>query len=220
MTQRQLVFDLPVRTAMGRDDFFVSPSNRDALAMIELWPAWSPPKLVLTGAPGSGKSHLASVWAATSGATTLDAGQLPDRVVPGPVVVEDAHRIGGDSAAETALFHLHNHVLEAGGTLLITGRGAVATWGLVLPDLVSRLQAAGQARLAEPDDALLSAVLVKLFDDRQLIVAPEIISYLVPRIERSIAAAQASVAAIDRAALRQQRRVTRALVATVLNDAT
>ncbi|MFP4274532.1 MAG: chromosomal replication initiator DnaA [Paracoccaceae bacterium] len=218
---RQLSFDLPVRPALGREDFFVSQANSVAVAVIESWRSWAGGKLVLIGPRGAGKTHLAHVWAGLSGATLLPAAALPGADIPAlaraPVAVEDADRIAGDPAAEAALFHLHNLALAEGAALLLTGQSPPTRWGVALPDLASRLQATQVARLDPPDDALLSALLAKLFADRQLWPSPETIAYLTRRIERSFDAAQQVVADLDRAALAEQRPVSRALASKVLD---
>lgn len=214
---RQLAFDLPGRTAMTRADFFVSPANALALQTVEGWQDWPGRKLVLVGPEASGKTHLAQIWATMTDGLVLcaaklagaDIGALAGRCV----VVEDADRPGLD---EAALFHLHNLVTTGGGALLLTARTPPRDWGLALPDLVSRMQAAPVARLDGPDDALLSAVLVKLFADRQVAVPPSLIPYLVSRMPRSIGAARALVAALDAEALAQRRSITPKLAAEVL----
>lgn len=214
----QLTFDLPVRPALGRGDFFVSPANALAVAQIDAG-GWPGGKLLLVGPPGAGKSHLAQVWARETAAEVLDAGALgagpPDGTA---VVVEDADRIAGDRAAETRLFHLHNHVLAGGGRLLITAATAPGRWGLALPDLASRMEATTVAALQPPDDALLAAVLVKQFADRQITVAPSLIPWLVRRMDRSFEAARALVAALDARALSKGGPVTQAMAREVLDS--
>jgi len=221
----QLGLDLPVRTARGRGDFMVAPSNAIAVAMIEDWHNWPAAKMVLSGPRGAGKTHLTHVWADAAGAQIVAAASLAQADIPalarGPVAVEDVPDITDNSPAQTALFHLHNLVLADGHALLLTGTGAVAHWGLALPDLTSRLQGTLEARIEAPDDALLSAVLVKLMADRQLVPPPDLIAYLLSRMDRSFEAAQRTVAALDRESLARKRPVTRALAAQVLDkDAT
>lgn len=217
----QMAFDLGSAQQLQRDDFFLSASNAAALRAIDDWRDWPGGKLVLAGPSGSGKTHLAQVWATAAEAVLVAAAALPGVYLPslGPrVVVEDADRIAGHPGAEAALFHLHNLILPA-GRLLVTASGPPRDWGVALPDLVSRMQAAGFARLEPADDALLSAVLVKLFFDRQISVPPNLIAYLVPRIERSLAAAGDVVARLDAAGLAQGRAVTRALAVELLDKA-
>jgi chromosomal replication initiation ATPase DnaA len=212
---RQLVLDLPVRTSRGRADFYVSPANAPAVAATEA-PLWPNGRLVIVGPEGAGKTHLAHVWADRAGADI----RFAHAVGTGPaavLVVEDIDAIAGDRAAEEALFHRLNAVALGGGRVLLTARIAPAQMNLALPDLASRLTASGLARLDRPDDALLSAVLVKLFLDRQLQVAPEVVDYLVSHMARSLAEAGRVVAALDDASLAERRAITRPFAAAVLD---
>ena len=221
---RQLGFDLPSRTALGRDAFFVAPTNAMALAMIENWATWAGGKLVLTGPEGSGKTHLAHVWADMTGAKIIAATDLNNADIPalatGAVAVEDVPRIANDPASQTALFHLHNLVLAERHPLLLTGALPVPRWGLSLPDLTSRVAAATAVALDPPDDALLSALLVKLLADRQLTPKPELIPYLLSRMDRSFAAAIELIDQLDTASIAQKRPITRHLAAQVLDNDT
>jgi len=219
----QLSFDLPAREALGRDNFFVSSANAEAVAMIEGWHGWPSRKLILAGPTGSGKTHLAHVWAGLASARIVAARNLQEAEIPAlsqeASAIEDAHLVAGDSAAEDALFHLHNLVLAEGHTLLVTARAAPHLWGLALPDLASRMQGTLLTELRSPDDALLSAVLMKLFADRQLRPSPDTIPYIARRIERSFAAAQRIVERLDAQALADRRAITRSLAARVLDTA-
>lgn len=206
---------------MTRDEFFVSPANALALAAVDDWRQWPGGKMLLVGPLGSGKTHLAQIWADQAGAHRvpglgLATQDLPALAAGGAVAVEDAEAVAGQPEDEAALFHLHN-LLAAGGRLLLTAATPPRDWGLILPDLLSRMQAAPVTRLEAPDDALLQAVLVKLFTDRQIAVPANLIPYLAARMPRSIGAARAVVAALDAAALAAGRPVTRALAAQVLD---
>ncbi len=218
---RQLAFDLPRFEAMTRADFFVSPANALALELVEDAAHWPQGRLILVGPEGAGKTHLAHVRAAEAGARIVTGAGLADHdiagLAEGPVVVDDAEAVAGNAGDETALFHLVNFI-AGHHPLLLTARAAPRDWGLGLPDLISRLQATAVARLDPPDDALLSAVLVKLFTDRQIAVAPNLIPYLVSRMPRQIAAARALVAALDAQALAAQRPITRQLAADLLDS--
>jgi chromosomal replication initiation ATPase DnaA len=218
----QLGFDLPARAALGRDDFFVSDTNAMALALVDSWPNWSGNKLAIIGPEGSGKTHLTHVWAAQSQARIIEATNLNKDAVPdlaqSSVAVENIPAIAQDPAKQDALFHLHNLTLAEGNSLLVTGISEPKHWGLTLPDLKSRLEGTTTAVLKEPDDALLSILLAKLFIDRQLAPNAETISYLVKHMDRSFAEARRLVRAIDQASLAKKRKVSRALAAEVLKS--
>jgi chromosomal replication initiation ATPase DnaA len=217
----QLTFDLPVQPRFGRADFLVSSCNKTAFEMIERWPGWPDRVLILLGPPGSGKSHLGAIWAARARARVMTGSSLaesePDALAaPGAVLFEDADRM---PAGEAELFHLLNRVRDGGGSMVVTARRWPDRWGLVTMDLLSRLRLAPAVEIGAPDDALVRAVLVKLFLDRQLAVDTQLIDYLALRIERSLDAARAIVARLDHEALIRNRPVTRALAAELLKDA-
>lgn len=220
---RQLAFDLPHRPALGREDFFVSATNAQALAALDAWQSWPGGKMVLVGPPAAGKTHLAHVWASASGASLHPAQSLSTADVAAlgaekAVVVEDCETLARHPGAQEALFHLHNMLAAKGAALLMTAAIAPRDWGLTLADLTSRVQAAPVTQLDSPDDALLSAVLIKLFADRQIDVTPALITYLLARMDRSFDAARALVADLDAEALARGTGVTRVLAATVLDN--
>lgn len=219
---KQLTLELPLEPRFGREDFLVSPSNERAYALIERWPDWPDTILLLEGPKGSGKSHLAAIWAAQSHGWTVDAfevgtDRVPHLVSNGALVIEDLHSAGGD---EPALFHLLNLARERRAYVLITTAVAVGELPIRTPDLKSRLRLAPSVSLDPPDDALLRAVLVKLFIDRQLVVDTTVVDFLALRIERSLAAAAEAVAALDREALSRGRRITRPMAAELVGRET
>lgn len=216
----QLSFDLPSKTALGREDFFVSPANALAVALISAT-SWPGNKLVLSGPAGSGKTHLAHVWAAETGGRIMQAIDLRFDDVPdlarAPIAVEDVPAVITDPEQQKTLFHLHNLVLAEGHALLMTGRAAPRQWHLPLADLQSRVEGAHHVALDAPDDALLGAVLAKLFTDRQLNPGPDVIAYLVKHMDRSFETAAKVVARLDHIALSERRPITRALAVRLLN---
>ena len=211
---RQLTFDLSARPARGRGDFFVSSANAAAVALIDSSEEWPGRRLLLVGPEGAGKTHLAHVWADTTGAVFLRPGDDP-ATLSTPAVIEDADRWGRDH--DTTLFHLLNIATERGLPLLLTARRLPADWGIALADLQSRVSAVTLARIEPPDDALLMAVVTKLFADRQIVPPPSLIHWLLPRIERSFAAAERMVARLDAAALAEGRAPSRSLARKVLD---
>lgn len=214
----QLAFDLPAREAWARADFCTSPANDEAVRVVEGWRDWPGGRLMLVGPMGSGKTHLAHIWASETQALWLSPDELGERLAEieadACVIIDGAHRVA--RRAETELFYLYNRLIPQ-GRLLLTAPAPPRDWGLTLPDLLSRLQAMPVARLESPDDALLAGVLAKMLADRQISAPPNLIQYLLPRMERSIAAARALVAALDARSLASQRPVTRQLAAEVLD---
>jgi chromosomal replication initiation ATPase DnaA len=216
---KQLVLDLGHRPALGEADFLVAPCNRAAIQWLDRWPNWPAPALTLYGPAGCGKTHLARVFAARSHAPIIEAGRLATDVVPALLeearacVVDDADRAGAEP-----LLHLFNLVAERRGTMLLTAREPPARWPGLLPDLRSRLAAAPAVAVAELDDALLAALLVKLFADRQVAVSQEVVLFLVRQMERSFEAARRLVADLDSAGLRDHRGITIPLARAVLNQ--
>jgi chromosomal replication initiation ATPase DnaA len=218
VTLAQLTLDLPHRAALGAEDFLVSDCNLAAVRLIDAWPEWQDQVQLLIGPPASGKTHLARVWQALSGARSLDPTNLAmgfiDRLDEGtPLVVEDADR---DAYDEKALFHLLNLAREKRLFVLLTARGAPSRWGLSLPDLLSRLNAVPAVEIGAPDEVLLRTVMLKHFTDRQLDIDPKVLEFLALHIDRSLAAAASAVEAVDRVALAKGRKISRQLVIEAL----
>jgi len=209
----QLALALDHAESHAREDFLEGPSNAAALALIERWPDWPSRTVLLRGPEGAGKSHLAAIWARAAGARTLsprmlDSAEVPIALATGALVLDN---LAEDSFEEAALFHLLNLAREERAYVLITARTAPAGWRIGVADLASRLRALPVVALNAPDDALLRAVIVKLFADRQLAVDESLVGFLTNRIERSFAAAREAVRVLDGEALRLKRPVTRAL---------
>ena len=209
----QLALALDHAESHAREDFLAGPSNAAALALIERWPDWPARTVLLRGPEGSGKSHLSAIWARATGARTLsprmlDGAEVPVALATGALVLENLTEGAFD---EAALFHLLNLAREERAYVLITARTAPTGWRIATPDLASRLRALPVVALEVPYDALLRAVIVKLFADRQLAVDENLVGFLANRIERSFAGAREAVRALDREALRLKRPVTRAL---------
>lgn len=218
-------FPLPFdhRPSLDGEDFLVGSCNAEAVAWVDRWPDWPGPVLALAGAPASGKTHLASVFAQETGGhfiTVEDVASLPPAELAAagvPLILDDAEAISGVAAAEQGLFHLFNHLAGRPGRLLLVAANAPARWGVRLADLGSRLNAVPVTTIGAPDDALMAALLVKLLADRQLQVGADVVSYLAARMERSFAAARALVAALDERALAERRAITVALARAVLD---
>jgi chromosomal replication initiation ATPase DnaA len=216
----QLVLSLPHAESFAREDFIAGPSNAAALSLIDRWPDWPDRVVALIGPEGSGKSHLASIWAEKSGARilsgrTLVGADLVGALSTGALVIEN---LVPPQMDEVALFHLLNLVREERVDLLITSRSLPTTWPVALRDLMSRLRALPVVTVTPPDDVLLQALMMKLAADRQIDLDPAVSSYLVQRLERSFSAVRSAIVTLDREALRQKRPISRALAAELFRD--
>jgi chromosomal replication initiation ATPase DnaA len=217
----QLTFDLAGRTSFSRCDFLISASNAAAVGWINRWPDWPSRALALYGPAGCGKTHLAHLWCARASGVILPGETLNEKLVD-RLVSERRHRVAiddADRAPERALLHLYNSCSENRGDVLLAARQPPASWTFALPDLGSRLRAVLAIGIGLPDDALLGAVLVKHFADRQLHVAREVVFYLVRHMERSFAAAADTAARLDSVSLSDRRAITVRLARRVLTEA-
>jgi chromosomal replication initiation ATPase DnaA len=213
----QLPLELGHRASYGGEDFLVAPCNEAAVAWLDRWPEWPGPGLAIHGPAGCGKTHIAHVFQAGAQARLLRPGDL-ERASPAGLI-EGYRACVLDEAPpvpERPLLHLFNALAEKGGHLLIVSRLPPARWGLGLPDLASRLSALPAVRIDPPDDSLVEALLVKLFADRQITVAPGVVAYLTARLERSFDALLRAVDRLDRESLARHRRVSLALAREIV----
>jgi chromosomal replication initiation ATPase DnaA len=214
---RQITLEFARPPGHSREDLVVSQANEQAAALIDAWPNWPSNVIVVAGPTGSGKTHLATIWREDAGAALAERSRIGpevlDAVEGGAVLIDDADGGGLD---EKGLFHLINAANAGNGHVLLTARRFPAAWGVVLPDLKSRLAAASTVEIREPDDLLLAGVITKLFADRQVEIDPLVVQFLVKRIERSLATAIAVVERLDRLALETKSRITRQLAASVI----
>ncbi len=215
--EQQLILNFDHRVALTGEDFLVSSCNREAIEWIDRWPDWPASTLVIVGPSGSGKSHLSAVFAVKSGARLLvpDEFETAAAAIRSDVIVEDVEGLL-DTTYEEPLLHLYNSAKEAGFRMLLTAQTAPARWGVKLPDLRSRLNAALTVEIGPPEDTLIAALLVKMFRDRQVQVSDDVIAYAVSRMERSFYAARELVRAADTLALREGKGVTVPLMKRVL----
>lgn len=219
---RQLDLNLPQRAALGIADLFVSPSNEAAVGWIDRWPDWPEHALVVSGPCASGKTHLAHVWQSKTGAPLLPFAQLAEHEdvfsAHRHLVVEDVEFEAVQPENEKALFHAFNWTREQGGSLLITGQSAPARWNIALADLSSRLRSIHVVEISPPDDSLLAALMLKLFDDRQLKVGSDVVLFLLGRTERSFAGVARLVNELDRASLARRCNITVPLAREILSQ--
>lgn len=204
---------------MGRGDFIVGPANAQALAFLDAWPRWPVASAAIYGPPGSGKTHLASIWRSVSAARIVAACDIATNVPPrGPIIVEDVDSVPATPARDAALFTLLEGARPE-APVLLTAKEAPAVWACTLPDLASRLQALVSLPVWAPDDALLAALARKLLADRQLTVSDAVIARMIRSIERSPDSIREFIAKADARALSEMRPVSLGLVRAMLAEA-
>lgn len=200
--------------AQDAASFALGPSNADAAQALDGWPDAVVRVMALTGPSGVGKSHLAALWAERAGAAGLSGAEASVADLPAlesrPVLLDDA-----DQADDETLFHLMNLAQAPGGALLMVSREPPGRWPSRVPDLRSRLDAVRAVAITAPDDTVLRAVLRRLFEARSMTPGPDLVDYLILRMERSVPAAREIVRRLDEEA--GGGRLNRALVKTVLD---
>jgi chromosomal replication initiation ATPase DnaA len=214
---KQLPLPLGTRVALTREDFVPSLASAAAMAFIDQWPDWPATAAALYGPSGSGKSHLAAIWAARSNAKVISAAALGDGPLDParPIVIEDVDLSAPGNMRDAGLFALFEN---PSASLLLTGREPPPQWAASLPDLASRFSALLAFGLWAPDDALLAAIARKLFNDRQLGVPDAVIARMVHSLERSPSAIRDFVDVADAKALSEGRPVNLALVREMLAE--
>ena len=221
---KQMPLPLPHNSAMGVDDFLVTASNREAVTWVDKWPDWPAHGLVVTGLSGSGKTHLLSLWLEKSAGRRITLAELIAQnavtltSTTRAIALDDADAVAGNAAAEESLFHLYNHLKTDKGSLFLTMKSGVGQGGFVLPDLRSRLLTLPATNLGAPDDALLQALIVKQFRDRQITLDVGVVSYLAARAARDAAGIRDLVERLDTAALAEGRKITTALARGILEE--
>ncbi len=215
----QIPLEFPVRTALGVEDFMIAPCNEEAVAWLDRWPMWEMPALCLYGPAGSGKTHLLNMWADVSGATIIQGGELTSEIVP--ELLGNGRGLAIDNAEEcdeTSLFHLYNLAKETDLKLLIASKEPPSYWGIELKDLMSRLKACPSVGLQYPDEDMLAGLMMKQFMDRNLPLSPEILTFVLPRLERSFEAVQKFVKLMDLRSLAERRKLTVPFASKILDQ--
>jgi chromosomal replication initiation ATPase DnaA len=218
---KQLVFDLPIRPALGREHFILAPCNAEAVARFDQWPNWDDPVQAIYGDIASGKSHLLAVWCQQSGAKLIQARDLNSNSVAGEILSPTGLALDGidelSPDAEVVLFHLINLARADNRPLVMTSQKPVGQLLINLADLSSRLRGLGAIGLDNPDDTLLARLLHKLLRDRQLELSASLVDYAILRSDRSCEAMAKLAHALDAESLSEKRAITRPMIAKLLD---
>lgn len=204
----QLTFDLGHNTSFKEADFIVTEANRLAFDHIKSYPAWPGPLTLITGPKKSGKTHLANIWATCAQAVSPSMGDIGKITAQGGVRALVLDDVDQGHFEETALFNLLNQSMRDGRPILMTARLPVHAWPFVTDDVKSRARLAAHFGVLAADDLQLCQMFAKLFSDRQIVVDPKTITYLVSRMERSPAEVFALVDLLDKLALTRGKPIS------------
>jgi len=206
---QQLILDLRSIPSMGRNDYFVSDVNKEAVTWLDAWPNWTTFGFIVCGPLGSGKSHLAQVLKTLSHGDIIEAKDISDQNIDQLsqkkcLIIENIELL----TSEALLFHLYNMLLENKNNLMLTSNLTIPQISFELPDLKSRLLSMTQVNIGFPDDRLLKNLLIKQFLDKGILVEMDVIDYLIKRIDRSFEAILKLVSKIDFQSLEKAKKIT------------
>ena len=197
---QQLAIGFSNVAQLDRASLIVHRGNAAAVQMIESWPNWTAPALIISAPPFSGKSHLATIWASMAKANFVSNDFRQDQITAisrNNSIIENANQISDCNA----FLHLINHCAEIGTYLLLTAPQPPINWAITLPDLASRLQAMPLVAITEADDATLTRLILKLFAARQIPFSARQANWVVANMERTNAAIFNFVEQVDQLSL-------------------
>lgn len=196
MSQLPLPIDWSERGDTG--SLLMTAANADAISLLRDWTRWPSPATLLVGPPKSGRSLIGRLFAAESGGALLD----------------DA-----DEVDETQLFNLWNAARDSGRTLLLIAREAPPLWAVSLPDLRTRLATAAVARIAEPDESVIAALIAHGLERAGSAFAPGLPEFVARRVTRCYETADRVVNALNAESLASARKLTVASARNLLGHA-
>ncbi len=224
----QIAFNFAPHPYLGREDFMVAKCNFEAVQTVDSWPEWPFFAVCLYGPSGCGKTHLSRIFSDRVSVLTHFPYKIPsikaqNLTMEMPFELFARHRCLiiedlDNQINQEAMFHLYNLYRNEGGNILFTSTQAPARWAFSLADLQSRLNIVPAIAIDEPDDELLSALIVKLFSDRQLMISPELVNYMVKNMQRSFTYCNKLVAEIDQISLMRKRAISLPIIKEAINN--
>jgi chromosomal replication initiation ATPase DnaA len=221
MYKDQLTLEMPKRSALGREDFMVNECNHEAIQFIDTFYLGKMKSGVLIGPKGSGKSHLVNVFCKNFEKERWFISQKGDKNIykifqeNNIIIIEDIDLISSIEEEEY-LFHSINLSKELNKVLLLTSGVNLSDIIIKTPDLRSRLDSIQSVKILEPNDDLMNALILKLFHDRQILIKPNIIIYLMQRIDRSYLGISSIVDLIDKVSLSKHKSISKNLIKELL----
>ena len=218
---KQLYFEMPNKTSLGVEDYIVTDSNSFAFDLIVKMVKGEINFGLISGPPYSGKTHLSKILiknASNYKSFYIDRDYqniLDEFEVSDIFILENIDKVKHDKT-EQHLFHIINLVKENNKKLLMTSRKSISEIDLSLEDLKSRLNSILEAKIKEPDDQLMELILIKIFNDKQLKINPNVIDFLMSRLVRSYKSINLFIEKIDKFSLEKGKKITIPLINDLL----
>lgn len=221
----QLPLLLEHRRLLGREDFLVSPCNIEVIEWIDIYPDWYGNNgIVVLGDKCSGKTHLSWLFSEKSGAKVYRISEIKDEIfsdivpIESALVIDDIDKAVGDYDMEENLFHIINYAIECNTKMFFTTSKPLVNLDFKIVDLKTRLLSFPVANIYVPDDDLLKALLVKQFMERGIIVAPDVIEFIVKHIERNPSSVKELVERADLLSFEEKKRITIPFVKKIIEE--
>ncbi len=203
----QLIFDIPNFENYNPQDYFVSSSNDDVAKLIKLFPKWHNNGMVVCGPKKSGKTHLAHIWKSMANANLYDF--RTDFDIRKIISTENCIFDNFDSLSkrnEKALFQIYNDIIKNKKFILILISND--KFFVKLLDLKSRLKALNFAKINDPDDLLINAIILKFFHDNQIKVAPDVVHFILNRISRNFNEIQIFLTKLNKLSIEHKSKIS------------
>ena len=204
----QLLLNFNYNQNFNYDDFFVSKSNYFAFELIEKWPYWEKNILNIYGEKFCGKSHLANIFYKKNKGKKISENQLNDEIfkelrLHENIILDDFN----NKTNERLLYSLFNLVDNNNKYLLINSLNPINEMNFNLDDLKSRSKNCLFAKIENPDDELMFAIILKSFSDRQIAIDKKLIDFIIKRIDRSYGKISDFIYKIDELSLRKKKPI-------------
>ena len=214
----QKLLDFSISESFDENDYYVSKCNYFAKSIIETWPKWDKKIVNLTGEKHSGKTHLSNIFKLKSNALYLNASNINDQTLKkiklsNNVIIEDLN----ETFDEKLLYSILYLVEQDNKYLLISSKIPLDTMKFSLPDLISRLKNCIIAKIEQPDDELIYAIILKSFSDRQIKLDNKVIDYIIKRIDRSYSKMQEFIYKIDELSLKKKKSINFKIIKEIIN---
>ena len=204
----QLLLEFDYEEKFNDDDFYVGKSNYYAFELINKYPKWEKNFLNIIGEKFSGKTHLTNIFLKKFNGVRIDSGLLNDgnfkTIKPYQnIILEDLSL----NVREELIYTLFNIIDQDNKFLVITSTQPITKINFELEDLRSRTRNCLLAKIENPDDELMFALILKNLSDRQITLDKKLIDFIIKRIERSYSKIFEFIYKIDEISLKKKKSI-------------